>query len=91
MQEETLRELIAWRRAKPRWTGSYDYFAARGQYAGKLTKHMLAAPLGLPPIITAKEAVMDTWQNPYVQLAEECGLTWSMAESVQAVAELLSD
>ena len=31
----------------------------------------------------------DTWQTPYRRLAEECGLTWSMAESVQAVAELL--
>jgi Nucleotidyl transferase AbiEii toxin, Type IV TA system len=42
--------------------------------------HDLPAELLQPP---------DTWQTPYRRLAEECGLTWSMAESVQAVAELL--
>jgi hypothetical protein len=42
--------------------------------------HDLPAQLPVPP---------DTWQTPYTRLAEECGLTWSMVDSVQAVAELL--
>ena len=75
MQEETLRELIAWRRAKPRWTGSYDYFASRGSYAGKLTKRMFSAPLGLPPIITAKEAVMAVFRSPLL-LERLCAADW---------------
>ena len=48
-------------------------FARRGT-------HDLPTELTQPP---------DAWQIPYGRLAEECGLTWSMAESVQAVAELL--
>lgn len=75
MKEETVRELIAWRRAKPRWTGSYDYFAPRGKYAGKLTKRMLVAPLGLPPVITAKEAVMSVFRSP-VLLERLCAADW---------------
>jgi len=31
----------------------------------------------------------ETWQRPYARLADECGLNWSIEESVQAVAELL--
>ena len=42
--------------------------------------HDLPAQLPVPP---------DTWQTPYTRLADECGLTWSMVDSVQAVAELL--
>ena len=31
----------------------------------------------------------EIWQRHYARLADECGLNWSMEESVQAVAELL--
>jgi hypothetical protein len=31
----------------------------------------------------------ETWQRPYARLADECGLNWSMDQSVRAVAELL--
>jgi hypothetical protein len=31
----------------------------------------------------------ETWRGPYGRLAEECGLNWSMDESVRAIAELL--
>lgn len=48
-------------------------------FARRATHH-LPVELPQPP---------DTWQTPYERLAEECGLTWSMAESVQAVAEAL--
>ena len=75
MKEGTVRELIAWRRAKPRWTGSYDYFAPRGMYAGKLTKRMLVAPLGLPPVITAREAVKAVFRSPLL-LERLCAADW---------------
>lgn len=75
MQEETLRKLIAWRRAKPEWTGSYDYFALKGAYAGKLTKRMLFAPLGLPPVITAREAVKAVFRSPLL-LERLCAADW---------------
>ena len=75
MQESDLRELIAWRRARPKWTGSYDYFAPQGVYARKLTKRMLVAPLGLPPVITAKEAVMSVFRSPLL-LERLCAADW---------------
>lgn len=75
MQEDSLQELIAWRRARKRWTGSYDYFASRGTYAGELTKQMLVSPLGLPPVITAKEAVMSVFRSP-VLLERLCAADW---------------
>ncbi|MFM8656246.1 MAG: hypothetical protein ACKOD5_03830 [Chthoniobacterales bacterium] len=75
MKEGTVRELIAWRRAKPRWTGSYDYFAPRGMYAGKLTSRMLVAPLGLPHVITAREAVKAVFRSPLL-LERLCAADW---------------
>jgi hypothetical protein len=53
--------------------------AVRLTFARRGTHH-LPVELPQPP---------DTWQTPYGRLAEECGLTWSMAESVQAIAEPL--
>ena len=32
----------------------------------------------------------ESWQQPYAQLAVECGLEWTIDESVQAVASRLA-
>jgi hypothetical protein len=32
----------------------------------------------------------ESWQQPYAQLAVECGLEWTINESVQAVASRLT-
>jgi len=59
-----LRDLIAWQKAKKTWDGSYDYFAPRGRYEGRLSEQMIWAPLGLPPAISAKKAVMSIFRSP---------------------------
>lgn len=59
-----LRELIAWQKAPKTWDGSYKYFAPKGRYDGELTEQMIWAPLGLPPAVSAKKAVMSIFRSP---------------------------
>ena len=59
-----LRDLLAWQKATKTWDGSYDYFAPKGRYEGKLSERMVWAPLGLPPAVSAKRAVMSVFRSP---------------------------
>lgn len=72
--EET-RELIGWHKACKTWTGGFDYFASKGPYAGTLTEDMILAPLGLPPLMSAKQAVMSIFRAP-ILLERLCAADW---------------
>jgi hypothetical protein len=72
---EEIRELIGWHKACKTWTGGFDYFASKGPYAGTLTEDMILAPLGLPPLMSAKQAVMSIFRAP-ILLERLCAADW---------------
>jgi hypothetical protein len=74
-REDRARRILHWLRDSRTWTGNYDFFAASGLVEGPVTQMMVVDPMGLPPILNAKEILEHIFRSP-ILLERDCEAGW---------------